>query len=49
MDACPGGQAVQNRKRGENQVQIAVQLSIRVADGEKIGTRRLTGKYPENS
>ena len=43
MDACPGGQAVQDRKRGYNMVQRAVHIIQRVADGEGVGTRRMTG------
>ena len=49
VGACPGGQAFQDRKRGDNQVQILVQLSIGVADGERFGTRRVKEKDPENS
>ena len=41
MDACTGGQAVQDLKRGENRVQIAVHLSQSVAYGEVLGTRRV--------
>ena len=44
MDPCPGGQAVQDRKRGENWVQRAVRLSPRVADREGVRTQRVTGK-----
>ena len=44
VDPFPGGQAVQYQKRGENQVQIAVQLSIRLAYGEGVRTWRVTGK-----
>ena len=40
MDACPCGQAVQDHKRGENRVQIAVKLSQRVEDGEGVGAWR---------
>ena len=43
VDACQVGQAVQYRNRGENWVQIVVQLSQRVAYGEGVGTQRVTG------
>ena len=43
MDACTGGQAVQHRKRGENWVQRAVQISQRVAGEEVVGTQRMMG------
>ena len=43
VDACPGGQAVQEQKREENRVKILVQLSQRVADGEVVRTQRVTG------
>ena len=43
MGACPGGQEVQYRKRGENRMQRAVCISQRVADGEGVGTKRVTG------
>ena len=44
MDPCPGGQTVQDRKRGENRVKILVQLSLRVEDGEIFRAQRVTGK-----
>ena len=44
VHSCPGGKAVQDSKRGENRVQRAVQLSLRVADGEGVRKRRMTGK-----
>ena len=44
MDPCPVRHAVQDKKRGANQVQIAVQFSLRVTDGEGIKTRGVTGK-----
>ena len=43
MDTWPGGQAVQDRKRGANRVKRAGQLSQRVADGEVVGKRMVTG------
>ena len=43
MDPCPGKKAF-HQKRGENRLQIAVHLSLRVADGEVVRTRRVTGK-----
>ena len=49
MDSCPGGQAVQYRKRVENRVQIVVNLGLSVADGEGVSTWRVRIKYPENS
>ena len=49
MDACPGGQAVQEWKRGKKRLQRAVHLSLRVVDGEVVRTLRVTGKYIENS
>ena len=49
VDACPGGQAVQDWKRGENRVQRSVQLSLRVTDGGGVGARRVKKKDPENS
>ena len=44
MDPCTGGQAVQDRKRGENWVQRAVQISLKVEGGEGVRTQRVTGK-----
>ena len=41
---CPGGQGVQDHKRGKNRVQIAVHISLRVVDGEGVRTQRMTGK-----
>ena len=43
MNACTGEKAVQEWKRGDNQVQRVVQISQRVADGEGVRTRRVTG------
>ena len=36
VEACPGGQVVQDRKSGENWAKRAEQLSLRVADGEGV-------------
>ena len=47
MDPCLGKQAVQDQKRGENRMQRAVQLNQRVADGEEVGTWRVTGMIQE--
>ena len=44
VDPCPGGQVVQDRKRGENRVQRAVQLRLMVADGEGVGTQWMAWK-----
>ena len=50
MDAYPDAQARQDRKRGgEAGAKIAVRLSLRVVDEGGVGTRRVTGKDPENS
>ena len=49
MDTCPGGKEYQDRNRGYNWVQRAVRLSLRVVDGEGVGTRRVMGTDPENS
>ena len=48
MDPYPGGHSSQDHHRGDNQVHIAVQLILRVTDGEGVRTRRVTGN-PENS
>ena len=44
MDPFPGEHEFQDQNMGDNQVQIAVQLSLRVTDGEGVRTRRVTGK-----
>ena len=44
MDPSPGGHAVQDQNRGDNRLQIAVQLSLRVKDGDRVRTHRVTGK-----
>ena len=43
MGAYTFGKAVQEQNRGQNWVQIAVQINQRVADGEGVGTRRVKG------
>ena len=44
MDPCLGKQAIQDRKRGDNQVKRSVKISLRVTDGEGVRTRGVTGK-----
>ena len=48
VDTYPGGKEIQDRKRGYNQVQRAVQLSLRVEDEGGVGTQRVKGEDPEN-
>ena len=47
MDACLARQS-KNKTREVKRLQIAVQISLRVAVGRGFGTRRVKGEYPEN-
>ena len=49
VDTCSGGQVFQDRKRGGNQVQRSVQISLGVVDGRGVGTWGVAGNDPENS
>ena len=44
VDPCPGVHSVQDHNRGKNWVQIEVQVSFRVIDGEGARTHEVTGK-----